>query len=421
MRSLTIIATLLLSIFIARGVDPTDTSYSFQQCEGSAMPYPVPAESVTLPDSLTAVFINHVGRHGARFPSSPKNVTTLIRELAKADSAKALTPAGEELLTLAKFVSETSRNRWGALDSLGMAEQRGIASRMFRNYGMLFNDTRINAISSYSPRCVMSMYEFTHQLDRLNNHIEITTSSGRQNSPLMRPFDLDSDFIEWAKSGDWKAAYKMQFETMMPTAPARKLFKSEYAKEMTNDDARKVSYHAFKLLQGLSAMGLPSKMERYFTREEANQAWSCTNLSHYLERTASTLSTLPAEIAAPLLTDLLTTAEAAVEGKQQYAVMLRFGHAETLMPLLSLMHLDGCYYLTNYFDTVALHWKDFHVVPMASNLQMILVKSKSGKMYVRLDLNERPIPLLPWSDIIYTPWEQAREYLLRCIPLHLRP
>lgn len=421
MRSLTIIATLLLSIFIARGADPTDTSYSFQQCEGSAMPYPVPAESVTLPDSLTAVFINHVGRHGARFPSSPKNVTTLIRELAKADSAKALTPAGEELLTLAKFVSEISRNRWGALDSLGMAEQRGIASRMFRNYGMLFNDTRVNAISSYSPRCVMSMYEFTHQLDRLNNHIEITTSSGRQNSPLMRPFDLDSDFIEWAKNGDWKAAYEMQFETMMPTAPARKLFKGEYAKEMTNDDARKVSFHAFKLLQGLSAMGLPSKMERYFTREEANQAWSCTNLSHYLERTASTLSTLPAEIAAPLLTDLLTTAEAAVEGKQQYAVMLRFGHAETLMPLLSLMHLDGCYYLTNYFDTVALHWKDFHVVPMASNLQMILVKSKSGKMYVRLDLNERPIPLLPGSDIIYTPWEQAREYLLRCIPLHLRP
>lgn len=421
MRSLTIIATLLLSIFIARGADPTDTSYSFQQCEGSAMPYPVPAESVTLPDSLTAVFINHVGRHGARFPSSPKNVTALIRELAKADSAKALTPAGEELLTLAKFVSETSRNRWGALDSLGMAEQRGIASRMFRNYGMLFNDTRVNAISSYSPRCVMSMYEFTHQLDRLNNHVEITTSSGRQNSPLMRPFDLDPDFIEWVKSGDWKAAYEMQFETMMPTAPARKLFKGEYAKEMTNDDARKVSYHAFKLLQGLSAMGLPSKMERYFTREEANQAWSCTNLSHYLERTASTLSTLPAEIAAPLLTDLLTTAEAAVEGKQQYAVMLRFGHAETLMPLLSLMHLDGCYYLTNYFDTVALHWKDFHVVPMASNLQMILVKSKSGKMYVRFDLNERPIPLLPGSDIIYTPWEQAREYLLRCIPLHLRP
>lgn len=421
MRSLTIIATLLFSALLMYGADPTETSYSFSECEGSAMPYPIPAESVALPDSLTAVFVNHVGRHGARFPSSPKNVTTLIRELEKGDSAGALTPSGEELLRLARFVSENSRNRWGALDSLGMAEQRGIASRMFRNYGLLFNDTKINAISSYSPRCVMSMYEFTHQLDRLNNHVEITTSAGRQNSPLMRPFDLDPDFVEWMKSGDWKEAYEMQYETMMPVAPARRLFKGEYAKAMTNDHARKVSYHAFKMLQGLPAMGLPSHMEKYFTIQEANQAWSCTNLSHYLERTATTLSLLPAEITAPLLTDLLTTAEAAVEGKQEYAVMLRFGHAETLMPLLSLMRLDGCYYLTNYFDTVALHWKDFHVVPMASNLQMVIAKSKSGKMYVRFDLNERPVPLLPGSDVIYTPWNQAREYLLRCIPLHLRP
>ncbi len=179
MRSLTIIATLILSTFLLRGADPTETSYTFSECEGSAMPYPIPAESVALPDSLTAVFINHVGRHGARFPSSPKNVTELIKELSKADSVKALTPAGEQLLSLARFVSETSRNRWGALDSLGMAEQRGIASRMLRNYGLLFNDTKINAISSYSPRCVMSMYEFTQQLDRLNNHIEITTFSGR--------------------------------------------------------------------------------------------------------------------------------------------------------------------------------------------------------------------------------------------------
>lgn len=421
MRSLTIIATLILSTFLLRGADPTETSYTFSECEGSAMPYPIPAESVALPDSLTAVFINHVGRHGARFPSSPKNVTELIKELSKADSVKALTPAGEQLLSLARFVSETSRNRWGALDSLGMAEQRGIASRMLRNYGLLFNDTKINAISSYSPRCVMSMYEFTHQLDRLNNHIEITTSSGRQNSPLMRPFDLDADFIEWMKSGDWKEAYDMQYETMMPVAPARRLFKGDYAKEMSNDHARKVSYHAFKMLQGMPAIGMPSRMEDFFTRQEANQAWSCTNLSHYLERTASTLSLMPAEIAAPLLADLVATADAAVEGKQPYAVMLRFGHAETMMPLLSLMRLDGCYYLTNYFDTVALHWKDFHVVPMASNLQMVIARSKSGRTYVRVDLNERPIHLIPGSDMIYTPWNQAREYLLRCIPLHLRP
>lgn len=420
MRSLTIIAAILWA-FLMHGADPTETTYSFAECEGSAMPYPAPTEAAALPDSLTAVFVNHVGRHGARFPSSPRNVTKLIEELSAADSAKSLTPAGTEMLALARFVSETSRNRWGALDSLGMAEQRGIASRMFRSYGRLFDNSKILAISSYSPRCVMSMYEFTHQLDRLNNHMEIFTSSGRQNSPLMRPFDLDADFVEWMKSGSWKEAYAMQYETMMPTAPGRRMFKGDYAKNLTSEAARDVTYHMFKLLQGLPAMGLAPQMEKYFTLAEANRAWSCTNLSHYLERTATTLSSLPAEIASPLLIDLLTTAESAVEGKQEYPVILRFGHAETLMPLLSLMRLDGCYYLTNYFDTVALHWKDFHVVPMAANLQMVVAKTKSGRMYVRLDLNERPVPLLPGSGKIYTPWEEAREYLLRCIPLHLRP
>jgi len=385
------------------------------------MPYPAPETTTALPDSLTAVFVNHVGRHGSRFPSSSKNTVELIQVLLRADSAKALTPTGKELLSLAQFINSTARNRWGALDSLGMAEQRGIASRMSKNYPYLLKDADIQAISSYSPRCIMSMYEFTHQLDRLDNHIGIFTSSGRQNSPLMRPFDLDSDFTEWIKSGDWQAPWDMQFETMMPSEPARKLFQGEFAKHLTSDEARDITYRMFKLLQGIPAMGLAPQMDKYFTRAEANKTWSCTNLRHYLQRSASTISSLPAEIAAPLLADIVTATDAAAEGKQPYAAILRFGHAETLIPLLALMRLDGCYYLTNYFDTTALHWKDFDIAPMAANLQMVLAKTKAGELYVRLDLNERPVPLIPGSGKIYTPWSQAREYLLRCIPLHLRP
>jgi hypothetical protein len=86
-----------------------------------------------------------------------------------------------------------------------------------------------------------------------------------------------------------------------------------------------------------------------------------------------------------------------------------------------MLHLDGCYYLTNYFDTTALHWKDFSIVPMGANLQMILARTKAGRLYLRLDLNERPIPLMPGSTDIYTPWDNAKDYILRCIPLHLRP
>ena len=77
--------------------------------------------------------------------------------------------------------------------------------------------------------------------------------------------------------------------------------------------------------------------------------------------------------------------------------------------------------MTNYFDTVGLHWRDFHVVPMASNLQMFLFKSKSGRYYVRVDLNEVPVPLIPGRSDLYTPWEKAKEYMTRCLPLYLQP
>jgi hypothetical protein len=91
------------------------------------------------------------------------------------------------------------------------------------------------------------------------------------------------------------------------------------------------------------------------------------------------------------------------------------------MPLLSLMRLRGCYYLTNYFDTVAQHFRDFDVVPMSANLQMILMRSDRGRYYVRFDLNEVPIALMPNDNRIYLPWTEARDYLSRCLPLIDRP
>ena len=55
---------------------------------------------------------------------------------------------------------------------------------------------------------------------------------------------------------------------------------------------------------------------------------------------------------------------------------------------------------------------------MAANLQMILFRAKgSGRYYLRVDLNEQPVPLQPNSTDIYTPWGDARIYLTRCLPI----
>ena len=420
-RFLKLLAVGLLCVvpFAVSGADPMATDYPVEDCLGSAKPYPAPEDPAAYPDSLTPVFVNHVGRHGARFLSSAKTTVDLTAFLDRADSAGVLAPLGKELLSLARYVADISHNRWGALDSLGMAEQRGIASRMFLAYPKLFMGGKVNAISSYSPRCVMSMYEFTHQLDRLNNRVEIYTASGHQTSPLMRPFDVDKAYVEWAASKEWEAPYNMFFETTAPAAPARRLLTDPDF--LNNKEALDMSWTEYKVLMGLPAMGMAVDLEKYFTRAELNSLWACENLGHYLRRTATTLSSEPALIASDLLLNLINTTDAAVAGDNRVNVELRFGHAETLMPLLSLMRLRGCYYMTNYFDTVGLHWKDFDVVPMAANLQIVLFRTDKGGWCVRFDLNERPVPLFPDSPQVYVPWEDAREYLVRCLPLHLQP
>lgn len=159
----------------------------------------------------------------------------------------------------------------------------------------------------------------------------------------------------------------------------------------------------------------------YISLEELNALWSCFNLRQYLRYSASTVSSVPADIAGRLVMNLVETTDAFIAGSRDVTVRLRFGHAETLMPLLSLLRLRGCYYLTNYFDTVAQHWRDFDIVPMAANLQLVLMQSrKSGRYYLRASLNERPIPLLPNSDRIYVPWDEARDYMLRCVPMAMQ-
>lgn len=406
-----------LTILTGRAADPMATDYSMYDCEGSLTPYPTEVNPAVFPDSLTPVYINHVGRHGARYPASASNCLKLRNALAKADSLGTITAVGRQLQALNNHIINLSNNQWGALDSLGMAEQRSIATRMFYNFGEIFaNGATVSALSSYSPRCMMSMFSFVHQLDRMDNRIQFVTNTGRSNSYLMRPFDVDADYKTFREDKVWEPPYKEYFDQMCPTTAIRRALGERYPFESEHEE-RDLAITEYYVVAGCRAMSVDPNASRFFSKEEYNALWSCFNLRQYLQRTATTVSSVPADIASDLVQDLINTTEAFINGTNPAVANLRFGHAETLMPLLSLLRLRGCYYMTNYFDTVGLHWRDFEVVPMAANFQMILFRSKSGKYYVRVDVNEKPLPLQPNSNTLYIPWGEARDYLTRILPL----
>lgn len=416
MRKLLTLLVLSLSLF-ARGVDPTATNYTFTECQGSLIPYPADINPAVYPDSLTPVFINHVGRHGSRYPASSANCLKLKKALDRADSAGTITPTGRQLAKLNNLIIERSQGQWGALDSLGMAEQRSIATRMFYNFRPVFSEnSSVNAISSYSPRSMMSMYSFLHQLDRMDNKVNFSSSTGRSHSELLRPFDTSEEYLEFRKNNVWEPPYKEYFDNFCPTTAIRRALGERFP-FADHDEMLDLAITEYYVVAGCSAMNIDAGAPSFFTREEYNRLWSCFNLRQYLQRTASTVSFVPAEIATDLLQNLIVTTDRFISGEDNAVAQLRFGHAETLMPLLSLMRLKGCYYMTNYFDTVAMHWRDFYVVPMAANLQLILFKSRSGKYYLRTDLNEKPVPLIPNNPAIYLPWDEARSFMTALLPL----
>ncbi len=398
---------MIFTTLCAQNTEDNQSLYSFDQCRGSGSPYPAPEARVALPDSLTLIMINHVGRHGSRYETSPRRANAVKKALNKAKKNGTLTPSGEKMLALTQRVINLSEGKWGQLDSIGMAEHRGIALRLCKAWPGLLEGARIEAISSYVPRCIMSMDEFTHQITLCNDKVNILYSSGPVNSPLLRPFAIDSAYIYLRDNAPWEDALNKYCDNQIPLAPIERLIGKD---ALDKNAMRALATNLYGMLAGLNASGISqSSLSEFYTLEEANEMWRCRNLTQYLQRTTSVYSSLPSDIASTLLADIVATTDDFIAGRSSACISLRFGHAETLMPLLALTRIPQCYYVNSNLSSVDRHWMNFHVTPMATNLQMLVTKAPSGTIYVRLDLNERPVHF-PGTSQYYVTWAYAHKY-----------
>ena len=409
MRKALILLILLLFTF---------PSYSFTYKNGNASlsPYPGASEFVEYPDSLTPIFINHVGRHGSRYPAGAFHSKMLQNALLKADSLKTITKLGQEMLKDVTNVVELSEGNWGQLNSIGENEHRGIAERMYFHYPQLFDTATIQAISSYSPRCIMSMTSFLHQLAKNSSNLTIETASGKKYSRLVRNFDIDEDYKAFRKSAKYNSAYKKFQAANVPIEPLLRIVGEDFPLDPKN--MLELALAEYYVCVGMDAMGIDYDPSPYFTLDEYRKMWSVFNFRQYLLYSASVLSNRPAQIAGPLLQDIIQTSDAKLAGKLDVTAKLRFGHAETLMPLLGLLQVPGAYYLTNYYDTLADNWQDYAMFPMASNLQFVFFEAESGEVYVRVDYNEKPVRLIHDAKSDYVKWSDLRTHLLELVPLY---
>lgn len=158
------------------------------QLNGTMMPFDFSGCDTVVPwgNDMRPVFVCYVARHGARYLSSEKKVQALRDELLKADSEGYISPRGVEFMRLLESVDSVTAGDWGALNPTGIAEEQELGRQLALTAPELLAKGKVNAVSSYVPRVVMTMYEVCHQLARHSSHLEITASEGRQFSPMLR-------------------------------------------------------------------------------------------------------------------------------------------------------------------------------------------------------------------------------------------
>lgn len=384
--------------------------------DGSMMPYDFAActQIPYMPDSLTPVYAAYVARHGARYLSSPKKMKSVMDALAKARNNGQLSETGEDFLIFMNLINTANDGNWGDLTPIGIQEERLLGRRMFETMNVLSHpDTRISAISSYVPRAVMTMYQFSNQLIRLNDRMSVATDEGPGFSPLLCCFTADSAYAAYRKDGDWKYVYDDFVRRKVSPDPARRLFTST---DLSEHELQKLTLDIYEILKANRAAGLPAPTTRWMSVNEYQLCWEASNLQHYLRNSVTPLSTTAARATSPLLRRIIDDTDKALgsSANPEPAVHGYFGHAETLLPLLSLIKIPGCFDMPLDYDNLDSCWKIQNITPLGANLLILVARAPSGEYYVAVQLNGRTVqPMKGYPDLVK--WPDLRQYWLDLI------
>lgn len=375
----------------------------------SALYRPAVQRQTPPPEGFEPFHIEHLGRHGSRLHISPTLAVRMRDLLDSIGQAGALRPKGERLLADLRILCRKMYRRYGDLSELGREQQRGIARRMFANFSEVFTgDATVTAFSTVVPRSSASMGAFAEQLKGCNPRLRISLNTSCAYDPFLR-FNLGEEFRSYLKSSAWRTDYEAYAASLLDAARLLRSLMTEPAAAALGEP-RTFMIELFSLAVSLPNGGFDFSFYDYFTEEELFALWRVANLREYLLKMNSAPGRgLPLIMAKPLADHMLRSAQAAVDGASDCAV-LRFGHGEATMPLSAILEIEGLEVQEPDPAKVYLAWQDFNGNPMAANIQWILYRNAQGRILVKVLFNEREAALPLGHPGPYYDWDAFRSY-----------
>lgn len=373
--------------------------------------YPV-TESVNTkaPKGFKPFYISHYGRHGSRYLVGDEQYADPLAVFVAAESKGALTEKGKDVKRRLENIWLDAAERSGELTPLGVEQHKGIAKRMYKAFPEVFKDNpTITAKSTVRMRCAHSMAAFCEALKELDPELNIPKESAPRYMKYM------STVTPKAKSFGptaYKNSHEFEEEIVKPERLMSTLFTNTDFFKTVNMTPKALMLNLFRIAVDAPNTPCPERLDDLFTPEERYDLWQNYNYHYYNEMSnPASANGAVLDNGRPLLENIIECADAAI-ARGDNGADLRFGHDSTIVPLLGLMKVEGCYGSTD--DPYKLHevYADFKISPMAANLQIVFFRNNKGEVIAKLMLNEREVSVPVKTDIApFYRWDDLRAYL----------
>ena len=408
-----ILTTLIAAAFVlcagAQSLPPLEQlKANPRKAYGNDYPYQQDATTLTKsPSGYKPFYISHYARHGSRYYWTDQLYKDLDTLLTKAHAHHLLTAEGEAFHD--RFMAAKPELMAGVseLTDLGWEQHQGIARTMYNRFPEVFRrGGNVLAVSSLVGRCVLSMSAFCQELVQCNPKIEIREQSARHTLDAVVP-------------GDGQNPNKHHFPTVKPRYEQHRdqfhysnslsekiIARTFISTEGLAADVNRIPWDFINLYTSLPSIGHEGMMGSIITDEEIAEQWEQSNLGSYSWVFGPQYEMIP------ILQDIITKADAVIDGSSDRVADLRFGHDGCIGPLTVLMGINGAdrdpddpYEVKNCYQ----NWETCK----ACNLQLIFYRSKkpTDDILVKCLLNglEATLPV-PTTQSPYYKWSDFRDF-----------
>uniref|UniRef100_A0A3Q1EQW6 Multiple inositol polyphosphate phosphatase 1 n=1 Tax=Acanthochromis polyacanthus TaxID=80966 RepID=A0A3Q1EQW6_9TELE len=350
---------------------------------------------------LTAII-----RHGTRYPTT-KNVKKMQKLY---DLVRGSAPAKDSWLR----ELQTQWTMWytedmdGRLVQKGVNDHRHLAVRLSKLFPSLISEKKLRGglikfITSSKHRCVNSTLSFKAGLTELWT-IRDKEFEHAVNDALMRFFDQCTRFLEEVDNNPSAMTELDKFRE----GPEMKRVEEKIADRLgveynlITDDMAEAAFYLCAYEFAIKTVNSP--WCRLFDEVDAQVMEYANDLKQYWKRGYG--YDINSKSSCILFHDLFSRLDKAVSENQlgqpvTEAVTVQIGHAETLLPLLTLLGFfndSDALTSTNYATQTQRSFRTSHMLPYAANLLFVLYDCGGGDLRLQPLLNEKPVPFPGLTD-----------------------